>query len=255
MYRGDTMLNLAECHRRQGKTASAWAEFDRAMAIAAKVGFPAAVQTAKRLRDAVAATLSTLTVMVPPRTAALAGLTVVVNGKPLPRERWNTAFEMDPGSIQVSARAKGYLPFDVVATLGAERDAKIVDVVLQVEPPPPPPPPGPRPLVKRSLPGAVGVGLGLSAIGFGIVSLGAHADLDAKCGPKQRLCASEYDFGPVRAREQRSLGLFVGLGTTGLLALGAAGVGVGLALRTTPTTGPRASLVLSPTSFALESAF
>jgi hypothetical protein len=260
MNRGDTMLNLAECHRRQGKTASAWAEFDKAMAIGAKVGFPEAVQTAERLRDALAAKLSKLTVTIPPATAALAGLTVELNRKPLPRERWNTVLALDPGSIHVSARAKGHKPFDVVAELGADGDARSVVVVLEVEPPLPPPwpPLRPRPSAKRSLPlwpkvvGAAGASLGLSGIGFELVSLQAHAELDAKCGPQRQSCPRGYDFAPVHARELRSFGLFVGLGTTGLLALGAAGVGLGLSLR---TAGPSVSMVLSPTSLSLWSAF
>ena len=49
MDRGDTVLNLAECHRRQGKTATAWAEFDRALSHGSKVGFTEAIQAATQL--------------------------------------------------------------------------------------------------------------------------------------------------------------------------------------------------------------
>ncbi len=139
MDRGDTLLNLAECHRRQGKTATAWFEFDRALSVGTRVGFSEAVQAATHLRDALAAKLSKLTVTVPPTTAALAGLTVEVDGSPWPRERWNNGVVIDPGSLKVSARAKGYKPFEVQVELGADKDSKSVVVVLEVEPPPPPP--------------------------------------------------------------------------------------------------------------------
>ena len=116
------MLNLAVCHRRQGKTATAWAEFDKALTHGTKVGFPEAIEEAKRLRDELAAMLSKLTVTVPPATAALEGLTVEVDGNPWPRERWNIAFVIDPGPIRVRARAKGYKPFEVQVELGADKD-------------------------------------------------------------------------------------------------------------------------------------
>ncbi len=131
------MLNLAECHRRQGKTATAWAEFDKALSHGTKVGFSEAVQAATRLRDGLAAKLSRLTVSVPLESAALEGLTVEVDGTPWPRERWNTAFVIDPGPIRVRARARGYKPFAVQVELGADKDTKSVVVMLEVEPPPP----------------------------------------------------------------------------------------------------------------------
>ena len=42
--RGDTLLNLAECHRRQGKTATAWREFDHAIRYAQDVEYDEAIE-------------------------------------------------------------------------------------------------------------------------------------------------------------------------------------------------------------------
>ncbi len=264
--RGDTMLNLAECHRRQGKTATAWAEFDKALSYGAKVGFSEAVQAATRLRDELAAKLSKLTVTVPPATAALPGLAVEVDGNPWPRDRWNTAFVIDPGPIRVRARAKGYQPFEVLVQLGADKDAKSVVVALEIEPPPPPPPP-PRPgPVAKPRPrwpwfvGAAGVALGGAAVGSEIVSRSAGNELDTKCGAARQSCPHGYDFSAARSREIVGFGLFVGLGTTGILALGAAGLGFGLSARgqTPPSatsTPPSTSLVFSPTSLAVRTTF
>ncbi len=135
--RGDTVLNLALCHRRQGKTATAWTEFDKALSHGTKVGFPEAIEEAKKQRAELAAILSKLTVTVPPATAALEGLTVEISGKPWPRERWNVAFVIDPGPVRVRARAKGYKPFEVQVEIGPDKDEKTVSVLLEVEPPPP----------------------------------------------------------------------------------------------------------------------
>ena len=261
MDRGDTVLNLAECHRRQGKTATAWAEFDRALSYGSKVGFPEAIQAATKLRDTLATKLSRLTVTIPPPTAALAGLTVEVGGKPLPRERWNTASVIDPGPVQIRAQAKGYKPFEVRVEIGAEKDAKTVVVALEVEPPPPPPPalpPPPAPIATPARPlwpwlvGGAGMALGAAAIGAEIVAVNARDRLDTKCGQDRQSCPSGYDFGPARTRELLGFGLFVGLGTTGVLALGAAGLKLGLS-SPAQTRGP--SLVFSPTTIVVRSTF
>lgn len=261
MDRGDTVLNLAECHRRQGKTATAWAEFDRALAYGSKVGFPAAIEAATELRNGLATRLSRLTITIPAATAALPGLTVEVGGNPWPRERWNTATVIDPGPVQIKANARGYKPFEAGVEIGADKDAKTLIVVLEVEPPPPapPPPPPPSPPIAQTarprwpwIVGGAGVALSAAAIGAEIVAVGAHNELNTKCGLARQSCPPGYDFGPARARELLGFGLFVGLGTTGVFALGAAGLGLGLS-STAQTRGP--SLVLSPTTIALRSTF
>jgi hypothetical protein len=266
MDRGDTVLNLAECHRRQGKTATAWAEFDRALSYGSKVGFPAAIQAATELRDGLAKKLSRLTVTIPAPTAALAGLTVEVGGNPWPHERWNTATVIDPGPVQISANARGYKPFEVRVEIEADKDAKTVVVVLEVEPPPPappppPPPPRPAPIARPARPlwpwlvGGAGVALGAAAIGAEVVAIGGHSELNTKCGLDRQSCQRGYDFGPARTRELLGFGLFVGLGTSGVLALGAAGLGLGLSSPKSPaqTRGP--SLVFSPTTIGVQSTF
>jgi hypothetical protein len=264
--RGDTVLNLAECHRRQGKTATAWAEFDKAINHGTKVHFPEAVETAKQLRDMLAAKLSTLTVTVPPAVAALDEITVEVGGNPFPRERWNTAFVIDPGPLKVSAHAKGHKPFEARVEIGASKDTKTVVVALEAEPPPPPPTPPPvlAPVVKPAprpvwpwVVGGAGLVLGAAAIGSEVVSVAAGNELNTKCGADRKHCQPGYDFNPARTRELVGFGLFVGLGAASLLALGTAGVGLGVSWRgqaTTPAT-PGASLVVSPTSIAVRSSF
>ncbi len=275
--RGDTVLNLAECHRRQGKTATAWFEFDRALSVGTKVHFPEAIAAATRLRDALAAKLSKLTVAVPPATAAIAGLTVEVETTPLPlgdaptsppepwpRDRWNTGVVLDPGRVRVTAHAKGYKPFQAEVQLGADKDAKSVVVVLEVEPPPPPvprdPPPPPGPLAKPRpvwpwAVGAVGLALGGGALVAEGFSREAHDALNAHCGgPARRACPRQgYDFQADRTRELVGYGFFLGLGTASVLALGAAGVGLGLSYG--GGRAPVTSLVVSPASVAVRTTF
>ncbi len=257
--RGDTLLNLAECHRREGKTATAYAEFDKALHIGAAVGFGEAMQVAKRLRDELGAKLSRLTVTVPPEVLSLEGLSVELGGKPLAKDRWNKAFEIDPGPAEITAVAKGYRRFTLRVEVGPDKDEKTATVALDREPPAPrPPPPAPTPTPRAARPswpwvvGAAGLGLAGAGVAFAFVQRGAGKELDDTCGADRQACPAGYDFGAVRGRELRSFGLFVGLGAGGLVAVGAAGIGLGLSPR---ASGPKASLSVSPTSISLQSTF
>src|SRR5262249_51445730 len=70
--RGDTLLNLAYCHEKLGKTATAWVEYDKAIAEGERVKFIDAIEVAKKRRDALGQKLSLLTVGVPVEVAKLA---------------------------------------------------------------------------------------------------------------------------------------------------------------------------------------
>lgn len=264
--RGDTVLNLALCHRLQGKTATAWAEFDRALSHGIKVRFPEAIVEANKQRAELAAILSKLTVTVPPATAALQELEVELGNAPLPRERWNTAFVIDPGRVRVRAKAKGHKPFEANIEIGPKNDVKTVVVVLEKEPPPappPPPPPPPGPTAKTPRPiwpwivGGAGLALGAGAIAGEIISQAAKRELDTNCGAARQRCPAGYDFGPARSREMIGFGMFVGLGTGGILALGAAGLGLVMPTLGQKQPSPKAgtTLLLGPTTIGVRTTF
>jgi hypothetical protein len=58
---------------------------------------------------------------------------------------------------------------------------------------------------------------------------------------------------PARSRELLDFGLFVGLGAAGIVAIGAAGVGLGLAYR--EPSRPTTSLRIGPGSVTLQGGF
>ncbi len=108
--RGDTLLNLAECHRRQGKTATAWREFDEAIKYAETVEFKEAIEAAAKLRDELAAKLSAMMVEVD-LSPVPSDLVVLLDGKPLPSAQWGQPLFVDPCTHSVSATDKGHEDF------------------------------------------------------------------------------------------------------------------------------------------------
>jgi hypothetical protein len=250
--RGDTLLNLAECHRRQGKTATAWREFDEAIRYAKEAEYGEAVIVAIQYRDQLASMLSELVVEVPAEAGRPEGLTLSLDGKPLPESQWGQTLYVDPGPHVVTASAPGHRPFSATTEVGdkgirAQLFVKLDPIpkppVEQPKPLPPKPPPPPREPPAPEVPvwavvvGGVGVAMMGVSVGFLADSVAAGDELDATCGGEPRnACRPGDPFADIYAREVRSYGLFVGLGAGGLVAagVGAAGIVLGLSSDSSP---------------------
>jgi len=144
--------------------------------------------------------------------------------------------------------------------VGPVKDAKGVTVTLEREPPPPAPTP-PKPTTASPPPrpiwpfvtGVAGFVAASVALDFAIQRQAVGAELDDQCGPDRNACPAGYDDGAARSREQLYLGLAVGLGAAGVLAVGAAGVALGL---TDPDPSrPTTSLRIGPGSVMLQGRF
>lgn len=236
MERGDTYLNLAECHRRQGKTATSWREFGKALEHAKTVEFKEAIETAKTIRDGLEAKLSRLTVRVDERTAALEGLAIELNGEPLPRDQWGTAMILDPQTYTVKATATGHQDFSSSVELGDDKDNKEVVVALEpVVPPPtpapaPPPPPAPKPEPPPSTSDG-GVHpltiIGFAVAGAGFIAYGVTGGLalDRRAGFDED-CPD--DLCPAGREDDIDEAILLADVASGMLAVGLAGTAVGL---------------------------
>lgn len=102
-----TMLYLAECYEKSGRTASAWALFREAASEAQAGGqlerAAAGRQRAQRLEPE----LARLTIEVPPENR-VHGLEVRRNGTLIPQGAWGVALPVDPGEHVIEARATGF---------------------------------------------------------------------------------------------------------------------------------------------------
>jgi hypothetical protein len=110
-----TMLNLADCYEKVGRTASAWAEFREAIPAAHDAGSADREQIARARAKDLESRLSYLTVV------AWKGQTVVVtrDGETLDAQLMGTAIPVDPGSHIVVATAPGKREWSTRVNVGA----------------------------------------------------------------------------------------------------------------------------------------
>ncbi len=106
---GGTLLNLAVCHEGQGKLATAWAEFQEALALARADGREDRTSLAEQRIAAIEPQLARLTVTLP--SHAPEDTVVSVNGTPLGQAAWGSPMPVDAGTVSVEASAPGRRKF------------------------------------------------------------------------------------------------------------------------------------------------
>lgn len=127
-----TMLNIARCHEHDGKTASAWEDYRRALALNEETHG----EERKKLLQTVATRgiesleprLARLRIVV---TNPTAGLRVMRDGRELPAATLGAAVPADPGQHEISVSAPGYRS-ETRSTVLEESKTVTVDVSLQL---------------------------------------------------------------------------------------------------------------------------
>lgn len=274
-----TLLTLANCSEQIGRTATAWAQYKEAAALARKEDREDYAQKATDLASKLEPKLSKLRIDAQVNQGGVE-LTVKLDGKTVLSGTFGVAFAIDPGSHEIEASAPGRKTWHARVTIGPRADTKVV-AVPQLEPasaagepppepspkaspaPPPDPPPFGGDTSSRTVPvwawiaGAVGLVAIGAAIAFKIDQGSAAAALDEGCGGEARdRCPATYDFAGDRAREERDFALFVGLGVAGLVGVGVGVAGIALGLsgneaggRVTPIVSDRVAGVAVDITF------
>jgi serine/threonine-protein kinase len=256
------LIVLANCRELEGRTATAWAHYKEAAALARAEGRQANAKKAEELAAALERSLSKLRI---DAEGMAAEMTVTLDGRPVAEAMLGVAMAVDPGEHRVAASARGHVGWSVDVTIPRGELHTLAVPPLQKEPSPPAPPIATRagparpshgrvdraPLKgaerRRAEPPAppvsrparvwpwISMGGGLVLAGAGVAlhfnQREAGAILDKKCGADRRACPRDYDFNPDRGTELASFGGFVAG-----VALGAGGLGAGIiGLFTAPT--------------------
>jgi hypothetical protein len=130
--REGTLMNLAICHDKEGKTASAWTEFNDARTQARAAGHTDIEKFASEHVARLTPTLSYLRIAVS-REARAPGLTIKLDDLGIDEVAWDTDVPIDPGPHTVQASAPQRLPWETQENVGAAGDRKTIAVpVLRV---------------------------------------------------------------------------------------------------------------------------
>lgn len=120
-----TLLHLADCYERVGKTASAWSRFKDAAELAAMRRDPR--ERAARAEIAkLESKLSKLVIVV--GASAPAELVIRQDGTPVPRAAWSSPLPVDPGTHEIRAEAPGFVAWR--STVEIHTSASTVRVVV-----------------------------------------------------------------------------------------------------------------------------
>lgn len=239
-----TLVNLATCHEKEGKLATAWSEFKDVLARASVDSRPDREKTARERISAIEPKLGKLTIDIAP-AEVVPGLTVTRGGVSVTSAAFGTAIPVDAGRYSVQATAPGYEPWEgnVEVTNGKEARVAIPHLVKRVDQAPAvvkvedapkeaaPPPSGGR-FTLGLVAGGVGVvGLGVGGF-FGFHALSKKTASDDKCVGG---CTPE---GAKRMNEAFTSATFANIG----IGVGIVGIGVGTYLLATSGSGAKASV-------------
>jgi hypothetical protein len=122
-----TLLNLAVCHEAEGKTATAWSEFNDALTLARRDGRADRVELATKRLQKLEPRLSRLTIVVD-GSARLEGLEVRLDGSRVGDAVWGTPVPVDPGTHRIEATAPGRRRWKSEITVAKDADRKSVRI-------------------------------------------------------------------------------------------------------------------------------
>jgi hypothetical protein len=164
---GGTLLNLAVCHEKQGRLATAWSDFKEALSVARRDNRPDRFEVAQEHLTALEPQVPWLTIrVVRPQPEQQ----VLLDGAPVRAAAWGTPIAVDPGPHRLEASAAGHAAWTraLEVTVGEQKVIVIPELALDT---------GLSPAATDSAqtpPAQVerGNGVAWAALGTGVVALG-----------------------------------------------------------------------------------
>jgi hypothetical protein len=225
------LLNVALCHEKEGRTATAWAEFTEALGLAKKDDRPQRIELAQSHIAALEPTLSRLVIQVPP-AADFPELEIRRDGSVIRRAAWGTAMPVDPGDHVIEAAAQGKIAWKQSVTVAAKSDTKTIAVPLLVNAAAAPtvaapatpaqlPSSAPEPRPSSHAPGWVAMGFGAAGVGigtyFGLRAISEQKTANNECRLEQCTSTGAHaNDEAIKAANFATVGFAVGIVGVGL---------------------------------------
>jgi hypothetical protein len=124
-----TLLNLALCHEKLGKTATAWAEYNDVVATARVEGNSERHKIALERTRELEPKLCHLSVVSTPDVTAKGNFLMRVDGMPLGAAAWGVAIPVDPGSHVVEVTVAGKKPWSGNVDMRADGSSWVITVI------------------------------------------------------------------------------------------------------------------------------
>lgn len=248
---GGTLLHLAVCREHEGKTATAWAHYQDALAVAKRDGRKDRAKIAQSRIDALAPKLPRLRIRVASRNRKASGFRVSRDEANVGEAQWNESYPVDPGPHAITAAADGYKPWTTKIEIAPSSGETTVEVPeLEADPSKvstpvetkPTPPRASSPRIEEATRGDTQRTLGLVTGGvggvsiivgsvFGILSISKQNQANNLCKPPDyRVCTAE-------GKQAGDDGNTQGNVSTVAFIVGAALAGAGAALYFTAPSG------------------
>jgi tetratricopeptide (TPR) repeat protein len=238
-----TMVNLALCHEKQGKTATAWAEYLVAARMARTQGKAERAQAAERYASALEPKLSYLTISV---SSKAPGMVIRRSGTELDESALGSRLPVDPGNQVLTVSAPGKKSLELKLEIKANGDAQSV-VIPRLEDDASAAAPAPSGASNTSAPETTaqilpahhpdagqktrtvgwvvgGAGIAALAVGglFGVFALTSYGDAEKQC--QSRVGCSKDAIAKRDSAETQANIANIGIG------VGIVGIGVGAVL-------------------------
>jgi hypothetical protein len=123
-------FNLADCHEKIGRTASAWAGFLEAAAAADVAGQPERALIARERAAGLVPKLSLLRIVVSAEAASAPDLDVQREGVSLGRLLWGKSVPVNPGEYVISATATGRATWNTLVSVEKPGEVVSIDVPI-----------------------------------------------------------------------------------------------------------------------------
>jgi len=123
-----TLLNIAECYERLGRTASAWAQYREIVSLARQAGSKDREEFAEQKAKALEPRISKLAINLKPGTGDAAGMKITRDGVVVSAAELAVAIPVDPGKHIIEVTAPGKEPWSLTIEIGEGSSVKQVEI-------------------------------------------------------------------------------------------------------------------------------